>query len=53
MSGPIVYTYDAGVASFSGVLFNLGGITAGHIEGTLTDPCGPDTLAHLFAGEIN
>ncbi len=52
MSGPVVMTYKDGVLTAEGVLFNLSTITAGEVTATIVDPCGPDPLAHLFAGTI-
>ncbi len=53
MTGIVILTYVDGVLTAEGALFNLGPVTAGQITATIIDPCGPDALAHAFAGEIN
>lgn len=53
MSGPVLLSYDDGVLSVEGAMFNLGSVNAGHISAEGFDPCGDDNLAHPFAGVIS
>ena len=53
MSGPVLLTYANGVLTVAGALVNVSTVTAGNIKATGVDPCGPDNLAHPFAGTIN
>lgn len=53
MSGPVFLTYQNGIVTVAGALVNVTTISAGNIKATGIDPCGPDNLAHVFAGTIN
>jgi hypothetical protein len=54
MTGPVFLTYENGVLTVAGALVSVTTtISAGNIKATGIDPCGPDSLAHVFAGTIH
>lgn len=53
MTGPVLLSYDDGVLTVEGAMFNLGSVNVGHISAEGLDPCGGDNLAHPFAGVIS